>query len=82
MMRLRLQSVLVLLALLAAAPAQDGLVPKVPIVIATPADPVEVAPGGSVRVELRFRVTPGYHINSNQPRSDRKSTRLNSSHRL
>jgi hypothetical protein len=71
MTRLRLQSVLVLLALLmAGALAQDGLTPKAPIVIAITPEPVTVAPGGSVRVELRFRVSPGYHINSNKPRSE------------
>ena len=71
MTRLRLQSGLILLALLmAAALAQDGLVPKTPIVTVMSAEPVAVAPGGSVRVELRFRVTPGYHINSNKPRSE------------
>lgn len=71
MTRLRLQSVLALLALLmAAALAQDSLVPKAPIVIAMPSEPVAVTPGGSMRVELRFRVSPGYHINSNKPRSE------------
>jgi len=70
MTRLRFQSVLALLTLLAAALAQDGLVPKGPIVTAMPADAVAVAPGGSARVELRFRVSPGYHINSNQPHSE------------
>jgi len=70
-MRLRLQFVLLLLALLTAgAPAQDSLVPKTPIVTATPPEAVAVAPGGSVRVELRFRVTPGYHVNSNKPHSE------------
>jgi hypothetical protein len=62
---------LVLLALLAAgALAQESLVPKAPIVIAVPPEAVAVAPGGSVRVELRFRVSPGYHINSSKPRSE------------
>ncbi len=70
MTRLRLQSVLAFVALLAAALAQDSLVPKVPLVTATPPQPVTVAPGGSVRVELRFRVSPGYHINSNKPASE------------
>ena len=72
-MMTRLQSGSILLALLAAAalaPAQDSLLPKAPIVIAMPAEAVTVAPGGSVRVELRFRVSPGYHINSNQPHSE------------
>lgn len=71
MTRLRLQSVWALLALLmAGALAQEGLTPKAPIVIAIPPEPVAVAPGGSVRVELRFRVSPGYHINSSKPRSE------------
>lgn len=71
MTRLRMQSLWALLALLmAAALAQDGLVPKAPIVITVPTEPVAVAPGGSVRVELRFRVSPGYHINSSKPRSE------------
>ena len=70
MMPLRFQSALVSVALLAAGLAQDSLVPKAPIVIAMPTEAVTVAPGGSVRVELRFRVSPGYHINSNQPHSE------------
>ena len=69
-MRSRFQPVLVVAVLLAAALAQDPLVSKTPIVTAVPTEPVVVAPGGSVRVELRFRVTPGYHINSNTPRSE------------
>ena len=71
MTRRRLQSVVAVLALLmAGALAQDGLTPKTPIVTVLSAEPVAVAPGGSVRVELRFRVTPGYHINSSKPRSE------------
>ena len=70
MMRPRFQLALVVVALLAVALAQDSLIPKVPIVTATPPEPVAVVPGGSVRVELRFRVTPGYHINSNTPLSE------------
>lgn len=70
MMRLRFQLALVLVALLAVALAQDSLVPKAPIVGVMSAEPVTVAPGGSARVELRFRVFPGYHINSNKPRSE------------
>ena len=72
-MRLRFPSALVLLTLLAlftAAPAQDALVPKTPQVSALPTQAVAVAPGGSVRAELRFRVAPGYHINSGKPRSE------------
>jgi hypothetical protein len=69
-MRSRLQLVVVAAALMAAALAQDPLVSKVPLVTATPTEPVAVAPGASVRVELRFHVTPGYHINSSKPRSE------------
>ena len=67
---LRFPSVLAFAVLLAAALAQDSLIPKVPIVTATPSETVAVAPGGSVRVELRFRVSPGFHINSNKPHSE------------
>ena len=71
MTRRQLQSVVAGLALLmAGALAQDGLTPKTPIVTVQSAEPVAVAPGGSVRVELRFRVTPGYHINSSKPHSE------------
>lgn len=70
MKRPRFQSALILVALLTTALAQESLVPKAPIVTATPPEPVAVAPGGSVRVELRFRVSPGYHINSSKPRSE------------
>ena len=71
MTRSRFQSVLALLAvLMAGALAQESLTPKAPIVIAVPPEPVALAPGGSTRVELRFRVSPGYHINSSQPRSE------------
>ena len=71
MTRFRLQSAMIVLALLvAAALAQDGLTPKAPIVTVMSAEPVAVAPGGSVRVELRFRVSPGFHINSSKPRSE------------
>ena len=69
MKRLRLQPVFALAVLLAAL-AQDSLVPKAPIVTAMPPEAVTLAPGGSVRVELRIRVSPGYHINSNKPNSE------------
>ena len=69
-MRPRFHLVLALLALLTAALAQETLLPKTPQVTALPTEPVAVAPGSSVRVELRFRVTPGFHINSSKPRSE------------
>lgn len=39
-------------------------------VTAAPVAPVKVAAGKSIKVELPFRVTPGYHINSNKPTSE------------
>jgi hypothetical protein len=39
-------------------------------VSAAPIDAVRVAAGKSAAVELPFRVTPGYHINSNRPSSE------------
>ena len=72
-MRRRFQSALALVALLAlfaVAPAQETLGPKTPQVTAIPTEAVAVAPGGSVRVELRFRVAAGFHINSSKPRSE------------
>lgn len=35
-----------------------------------PAEPVAVAAGHRVRVELKFRVGNGYHVNSHNPRAD------------
>ena len=69
-MRLRFQSALALIVLLTATLAQETLVPKTPQVTALPAEAVAVAPGASVRVDLRFRVAPGFHINSSKPRSE------------
>jgi hypothetical protein len=39
-------------------------------VTAAPIDDVSVKQGGSTPVELQFRVSPGYHINSNKPKSE------------
>lgn len=38
--------------------------------VAAPVAPVTVTPGKPSKVALNFRVRPGYHINSNQPKSD------------
>src|SRR5438067_4476645 len=39
-------------------------------VSAAPIAPINVSAGKSAAVELPFRVTPGYHINSNRPSSE------------
>ena len=39
-------------------------------VSAMPIDDVSVKPGGSVPITMQFRVAPGYHINSNRPKSE------------
>ncbi len=39
-------------------------------VTAEPVPPVTVAAGKPARVQMKFRVSPGYHINSNQPGSE------------
>ena len=43
---------------------------KAPSVTAAPVAPVAVVPGNSGKVELAFRVQPGFHINSNKPKSN------------
>jgi hypothetical protein len=35
-----------------------------------PAELTTIARGHSVPVELQFRITPGYHINSNRPKQE------------
>ncbi len=56
----------------AAAFAQSDLTgatrPKTVVTMAPP-PPTRVIPGKPAAVKLNFRVAPGYHINSNQPRS-------------
>jgi hypothetical protein len=44
--------------------------PKAPSVTMAPAGPVTVAPGKQAKLGLAFRVEPGFHINSNQPKND------------
>lgn len=58
------------LVVAAQAPAPD--IPGKPggEVTALPVPRVTVAAGKPARVELQFRVAPGYHINSNLPRSE------------
>ncbi len=53
--------------------AQDDLIPAAKpksVISMAPAPLVAVVPGKVARVELQFRVAPGYHINSNKPNSE------------
>ncbi len=72
-MRLRMFVMILLTAVCAWAQGGDLLsAPAKPknVVSVAPPDLVAVTPGKPARVELQFRVTPGYHINSNKPTSD------------
>lgn len=65
--------VLLLLAAAAVGHASGPLnspLPKAPSVMAAPVEPVALVAGKAAKVELAFRVEPGYHINSNAPRGD------------
>ncbi len=56
---------------LAALAADDELVgARKAFVTVAPVSTITVATGGTGKAELRFRVLPGYHINSSRPRSE------------
>jgi hypothetical protein len=59
-----------LLLISVSAYGQDAYGPKDPVVIMAPAPLVTVKQGKSATVPLSFRVTSGYHINSNRPKSE------------
>ncbi|HVZ16330.1 MAG TPA: hypothetical protein VG897_04385 [Terriglobales bacterium] len=61
-----LKQALTVLLLATAALAQTSA----PKVTASPIAKVAVPQGGKSKVELMFRVMPGFHINSNKPTSD------------
>src|SRR5260370_8585302 len=67
-MRILITSALLLFA--AWAPAQDDLGPRAPVVKMAPAPLLTVRQGKGITVPLSFRVASGYHINSNQPKSE------------
>jgi hypothetical protein len=50
--------------------AQEGYGPKGPTVSVAPVPVVSVVQGRSASVPISFRVAPGYHINSNRPKSE------------
>lgn len=66
----RLLVSVVALAFSLAAAAQDLATIKKPKVEAAPVALVTVRAGSRSRVELPFRVLPGFHINSNKPNSE------------
>jgi hypothetical protein len=49
---------------------QEGYGPKGPVVSMAPAPVVSVMQGKAATVPLSFRVSRGYHINSNRPKSE------------
>jgi DsbC/DsbD-like thiol-disulfide interchange protein len=65
---LQLITTLLVCALLASA---DDLRPKSKgFVTVDPVAPVTLSAAKTGKVEIRFRVNPGYHINSNKPKSE------------
>lgn len=50
--------------------AQEGYGPKGPAVSMAPAPVISVRQGQAATVPLSFRVSRGYHINSNRPKSE------------
>jgi hypothetical protein len=59
-----------LLLIYASSYGQEGYGPKGPTVSMAPAPLVTVRQGKSATVPLSFRVSSGYHINSNRPKSE------------
>lgn len=56
--------------LLLATSAFAQLKAPTPKVTAAPIAKVTVVPGGKAKLDMMFRVMPGFHINSNKPASD------------
>lgn len=67
-MKVFLASALLLLSI--CSRAQDDLGPQGPVVKMAPAPVVTAVQGKPAIVPLMFRVSNGYHINSNQPKSE------------
>ncbi len=67
----RWMAVIVVLLGAVALRADDELLgAKKQFVTVAPVPPITVTTGNSAKVEFHFRVTPGYHINSSEPRSE------------
>jgi len=69
MWQLRKLGSLIVLAAVAASGQIIGAA-KAPSVSMAPAPLLSIRPGKPGSVELRFRITPGFHINSNAPKSE------------
>jgi hypothetical protein len=69
-MRLLIKVAMLMLLTWAVALAQDFSASKGPSVSMSPAPLTSVRAGKASTVELRFRVAPGFHINSNTPKSE------------
>ena len=67
-MRMFLASALLLFS--ASARPQDNFGPQGPVVKMAPAPVITAVQGKPATVPLTFRVSSGYHINSNQPKSE------------
>jgi Disulphide bond corrector protein DsbC len=64
-----LKLIVVLAFVTATAAAQLGTTRATRVTFA-PIAPVKLQRGGSAKLELIFRVAPGYHVNSNKPNSE------------
>ena len=65
-----LKTLLVLVPLFTSLVCAQGPGKKTPAVAVAPVDPVSVTRGQGGPVTIHFRVPPGYHINSNTPKSE------------
>jgi hypothetical protein len=65
-----LERVGVALAVLAVLAAAESAGKRAPSVTVAPVDPLTVTRGRAGSVSLHFRVAPGFHINSNTPKSE------------
>src|SRR5438105_3888925 len=58
------------LAAFAQAPSSPNPLAKKAWITVSPVAPVTVARGKASTTELKFRVNPGYHVNSNKPTAE------------
>ena len=65
-----LKTLLVLVPLFTSLVYAQGPGKKVPSVVVAPVDTITVTRGKGGPVTIHFRVPPGYHINSNTPKSE------------
>ena len=70
MLRQLTKTTLSLTLLATSLAAQESFTRKVPSVTMYPAEVTSVTRGRANGVDLRFRVEPGFHINSNKPAAE------------